>query len=111
MSIDVGIIMGSRSAFPFLSPFVPGTDDGIVAVEAGKVERMGDFLVTPTNHCNIARTEEVLRQIAFFLVHGTFDQLPEKWRKASSRKTPALSRKLIARTERRFRSRFGKGGQ
>ena len=108
---EPGIIMGSRSAFPFLSPFVPGTDDGVVAVEAGKVERMRDFIVTPTNHCTIAREEEVLRQIAFFLVHGTFDELPEKWRKASSRNSPALGRKLIARPERRFRFRSGKGAR
>ena len=108
---EPGIIMGSRSAFPFLSPFVPGTDDGVVAVEAGKVEGMRDFIVTPTNHCNIAREEEVLRQIAFFLVHGTFDELPEKWREAYSRNAPALDRKLIARTERRFRFRVGKGAR
>lgn len=110
-NFEPGIIMGSLSAFPFLSPFVPGTDDGVVAVEAGKVERMRDFIVTPTNHCNIAREEEVLRQIAFFFVHGTFDELPAKWREACSRNAPALGRKLIARPERRFRFRSGKGAR
>ena len=84
--------------------------DDILYKDSGADSEL-DFIVTPTNHCNIAREEEVLRQIAFFFVHGTFDELPAKWREACSRNAPALGRKLIARPERRFRFRSGKGAR
>ena len=51
--------------------------DDILYKDSGADSEL-DFIVTPTNHCNIAREEEVLRQIAFFFVHGTFDELPAK---------------------------------
>jgi hypothetical protein len=104
---EPGVIMGTRSAFPFLSPLVPGTDDGVVAVESGKIDGMRDFLVTPTTHCTITREKEVLRQIAFFLVHNRFDELPEAWQEAQPRSETSKANPA-ARATRRIRFRFGR---
>jgi triacylglycerol lipase len=67
-----GIIMGGRSMFPFLSPFVPGRDDGVVAIDSGRIDGMGDFLVLPTTHTYLPRCESALFRAHCFFQTGRF---------------------------------------
>jgi triacylglycerol lipase len=68
-----GILMGNRSGwFPYLSPFIKGPDDGLVAVSSGQLEGMADFRVLTTSHTRMPRHAETLRQVLAFLQVGRF---------------------------------------
>jgi triacylglycerol lipase len=69
----LGIIMGDRSSYPFLSPFIPGDDDGAVPVAGGRIAGARDFLVMHEGHMDLIRSAETLRQIRHFIEHGVFD--------------------------------------
>ncbi len=69
----VGVIAGTRSLNPLLSRFLPGPDDGKVALESAKLEGMQDFLALPHTHTFMMRSAEVIRQTIFFLRNGRFD--------------------------------------
>jgi pimeloyl-ACP methyl ester carboxylesterase len=73
-SFAPGIIMGGRSAYPLLSAFLPGRDDGIVSVSSGRLEGAGDFIVLPAPHTRIQKVAEVRRQIVVYLRDGKFDR-------------------------------------
>ncbi|MGI8602544.1 MAG: esterase/lipase family protein [Verrucomicrobiales bacterium] len=73
-----GIIMGGRSMFPFLSPFVPGRDDGVVGVESGRLKGMGDFLVLPTTHTYLPRCEVAIVEADSFFKTGKFLPWPPR---------------------------------
>jgi len=68
-----GIIMGDRSNYPFLSPFIPGADDGVVAVRSGIVAGARDTVVLHEAHVEMIRSPEVFRQTRCFIETGTFD--------------------------------------
>ena len=68
-----GILMGNRSGwFPYLSPFIKGPDDGVVAVESGRLAGMSDFRVLTTSHTRMPRNAETLREVLAFLQAGRF---------------------------------------
>ena len=69
----VGVIAGTRSLNPVFSRFLPGPDDGKVALESTKLEGMQDFLALPHTHTFMMRSAEVIRQTIFFLRNGRFD--------------------------------------
>ena len=69
----VGVIAGTRSLNPVFSRFLPGPDDGKVALESTKLEGMRDFLALPHTHTFMMRSAEVIRQTIFFLRNGRFD--------------------------------------
>lgn len=69
----VGVIAGTRSLNPVFSRFLPGPDDGKVALESAKLEGMRDFLALPHTHTFMMRSAEVIRQTIFFLRNGRFD--------------------------------------
>jgi pimeloyl-ACP methyl ester carboxylesterase len=70
---EVGIIAGNRSANPFLSIMIPGTDDGRIAVDNTRLTGMADFLVLPCIHPLIMNDKHVIRQSIHFLANGCFD--------------------------------------
>lgn len=72
------VIMGNQSGwFPMLSPFIKGPDDGVVAVESGKLPGMSSFRVMKTSHTRITRQPDILREISLFLKTGQFSpELP-----------------------------------
>ena len=69
----VGVIAGTRSLNPVFSRFLPGPDDGKVALESTKLAGMQDFLALPHTHTFMMRSAEVIRQTIFFLHNGRFD--------------------------------------
>ncbi len=71
---EVGIIAGNASFNPISSNMIPGEDDGVVAVEATKLEGMRDFLVLNTSHTMMRRDPEVAAETLHFLKHGRFSR-------------------------------------
>ncbi len=68
-----GILMGNRPGwFPYLSPFLKGPDDGVVAVESGRLEGMADFRVLTTSHTRMPKNPEAQREVLAFLRAGRF---------------------------------------
>ena len=74
MTYELGVIAGNKSIDPLFSQWIPGPNDGKVAVERTRVEGMRDFLVLPHNHTFIMRQPDVMRQVVHFLRYGIFDR-------------------------------------
>ncbi len=72
-----GIIAGNKSTlidrvlFRFL---FQGDNDGKVSVHSTELTGMTDHLVLAGSHAKLPKTPEVMRQTAFFLAHGYFEQ-------------------------------------
>jgi pimeloyl-ACP methyl ester carboxylesterase len=54
--------------------WLPGPDDGLVTVEATKLEGMSDFIVIRTGHSFMRYDQEVARQTVSFLRDGRFSR-------------------------------------
>lgn len=68
-----GILMGNWPGwFPYLSPFIKGPDDGVVAVDSGRLEGMADFRVLNTSHTRMPKNSEAQREVLAFLRDGRF---------------------------------------
>ncbi len=67
----VGVIAG-ESWRDIDDEILPGKDDGLVPVEATKLEGMSDFLVVRTGHAFMRYDDEVARQTVAFLKDGAF---------------------------------------
>jgi protein tyrosine phosphatase (PTP) superfamily phosphohydrolase (DUF442 family) len=72
VDFEVGVVAGNRGVVPPLSWIIPGEDDGVVAVERTRVDRMSDFVVLPHAHSFIMRSDEVIEQTRAFLASGRF---------------------------------------
>lgn len=59
-------------------PWLPGADDGLVTVEATRLEGMSDFIVLRTGHAFMRYDPEVARQTISFLNDGSFVREEEK---------------------------------
>ena len=70
----VGIITGSDPAFfdTWFSSFIPGVNDGKVAVSQTRLEGMADFMVVSESHTYIMDAGRVQDETVYFLKHGTF---------------------------------------
>ena len=68
-----GVIMGDRSNYPFLSPFIPGADDGVVPVRSGLIDGARDTLLLHEAHVEMIRSPTVFSQSRHFIETGTFD--------------------------------------
>jgi pimeloyl-ACP methyl ester carboxylesterase len=67
----VGVIAGVAK-WGYNEPWLPGADDGLVTVEATKLEGMSDFIVIRTGHAFMRYDPEVARQAIRFLNEGSF---------------------------------------
>ena len=68
-----GILMGNRPGwFPYLSPFIKGADDGVVAVDSGRLQGMADFRVVTTSHTRMPQHAGTQREVLAFLRQGRF---------------------------------------
>lgn len=68
----LGIIAGNRSLDPIFSRMVARPNDGKVSVASARLAGMQDFKVVPHGHTFIMNRNQVIRQVVFFLQHGTF---------------------------------------
>jgi pimeloyl-ACP methyl ester carboxylesterase len=73
----VGVIAGVASRGNN-EPWLPGPDDGLVTVEATRLEGMSDFIVIPTGHAFMRYDQEVARQAIRFLKDGRFAREQEQ---------------------------------
>jgi pimeloyl-ACP methyl ester carboxylesterase len=68
----VGVIAGVRGR-DWNDHWLPGPDDGLVAVESTKLEGMTDFIVLETGHSMMRYSSEVADQVVSFLKEGRFN--------------------------------------
>ena len=78
VKFELGVITGNLSFNPLFSYMIPGEDDGLISVERAKVKGMRDFLVVPHMHAFIMNSDEVRKQITYFLQNGQFYRLQNK---------------------------------
>lgn len=88
ISVEVGVIAGTKTLDPWFSSRIPGEDDGKVSVESTRLDEMKDFLVVPHTHVFIMESSEVHRQIKNFLRHGEFNHSNKEKPGEGSRSTP-----------------------
>ena len=75
----VGVIAGVANS-RHNDAWLPGADDGLVTVEATKLEGMSDFIVIRTGHSFMRYDQEVARQAVAFLRDGRFSRQQEEGR-------------------------------
>lgn len=68
----VGVIAGEGSLSRLGSWLIPGPDDGLVGVEATRVEGMTGFMVVPASHTFLMNRPDVLNAVETFLAEGHF---------------------------------------
>lgn len=73
VDVEIGVIAGTKSIGSWLSSIIPGADDGVVSVKSTRLDEMKDFLQVPRTHTFIMESDEVHRQIVYFLKNGRFD--------------------------------------
>jgi hypothetical protein len=60
-------------------PVIPGEDDGLVSIEATKIDDMTDFIIIETGHSMMRYDSEVADQTVEFIEFGAFkEQKDEK---------------------------------
>jgi hypothetical protein len=69
----VGVIAGKLNS-QLNDPVVPGEDDGLVSIEATKIDDMTDFIVIETGHSMMRYDKEVADQTAQFIKTGAFNE-------------------------------------
>jgi pimeloyl-ACP methyl ester carboxylesterase len=70
--LELGVIAGDSSAFPFLDGLTGEATDGLVTLGRARVEGMADFCVVPHGHTFIGSRPATIRQALHFLAHGRF---------------------------------------
>jgi hypothetical protein len=69
----VGIIAGIRES-SLNDPVIPGKDDGVVSVEATKIDAMTDFVLLETGHSMMRYDREIADQTIDFIKNGAFQK-------------------------------------
>jgi len=69
----VGIIAGEVKS-ELNDPVIPGKDDGLVSVEATKIDGMTDFIIIETGHSMMRYDSEVADQTIEFIKNGVFKE-------------------------------------
>ena len=67
----VGIIAGETSD-NINNTIIPGKDDGLVSIEATKIDGMTDFIIIKTSHSMMRYNSEVADQTIEFIKNGVF---------------------------------------
>lgn len=76
----VGIITGNDPAFfdIWFTTFIPGINDGKIAVSQTRLDGMADFMVVSESHTYIMDADQVQDETVYFLKHGTFRHTDEQ---------------------------------
>jgi hypothetical protein len=69
---EFGVIAGGRGDGRGFNPLIEGDDDGVVPLEATKLEGMSDFLVLPHLHSAIIRAPAAIEAAVRFVETGRF---------------------------------------
>ena len=69
----VGIIAGEMNC-NLNNPVIPGKDDGLVSIEATKVDGVTDFIIIKTGHSMMRYNSEVAEQTIEFIKYGQFKE-------------------------------------
>jgi hypothetical protein len=69
----VGTIAGEVKS-ELNDPVISGKDDGLVSVEATKIDAMTDFIIIKTGHSRMRYNSEVADQTIEFIKHGVFKE-------------------------------------
>ena len=69
----IGIIAGEVKS-ELNDPVIPGKDDGLVSVEATKIDVMTDFIIIETGHSMMRYDSEVADQTIEFIKNGVFKE-------------------------------------
>ena len=70
-TMPFGIIAAKYSNSP-MSWLIPGDDDGKVTLERMQLESMQDFIAISNTHSFMMRSNEVIRQVMYFIEHASF---------------------------------------
>ena len=68
--VESAVIMGDRVKIPMLHHVIEGENDGIVRVQAGRIEGLDDFKIVHADHTFITSHPEVLVSADRFLRTG-----------------------------------------
>jgi len=74
---ELGVIAGDRSLNPVFSAWIPGPNDGKVAVARTRLEGMTDFIVVHHSHTWLQWCDDTFTQVRAFLQQGKFAPPPE----------------------------------
>jgi pimeloyl-ACP methyl ester carboxylesterase len=72
ISLEIGVIAGTRSSDPWFSGVIEGSDDGKVSTASAGLEEMKDFLLVQKGHTFMTNSFEVIEQVRHFLKSGQF---------------------------------------
>ena len=70
----LGVIAGASSLNPLSAFVLPGESDGTVTVESTRLDGMSDFVVLPSSHTFIIRSDAAAEQVLEFLRAGRFKE-------------------------------------
>jgi triacylglycerol lipase len=74
ISLEIGIIAGNKSIYPWFGSAVPKPHDGKVSVASAKLTEMADFIEVPYSHTFMMNAAPVIAQIQHFLLWGKFQR-------------------------------------
>ena len=69
------IISGQAPAAEQCVILLHGPDDGKVSITAARISGMTDFIIVPTSHPFLMRDKDVMRQVAYVLKYGVFENV------------------------------------
>lgn len=72
LSVEVGVIAGTRSADPWFNFLFDAQHDGKVSVASTRLPEMNDFVALPVGHTMMMRNKAVIAQTLNFLRTGGF---------------------------------------
>ena len=72
---EFAIIAGGRNTENGFNPFVPGDDDGTVAVESAKLPGASDFSIVNGLHSFLMSNEQSIKMTLHFLKHGQLHEV------------------------------------
>lgn len=73
LSMETGVIAGTRAANRSYSNMLGGPNDGKVSVSSTRLDGLADFLLIDNSHYFLPRAPAVLRQVRLFLANGRFE--------------------------------------